>query len=494
MTSLSETANALLTQDHGVFFVSRSGTHLGGVDRWIGGFSYVLYCDSWDGAHPRVFTPKRTPRVPVTGTVRVVNWLLQNDEVRAYIAAHTPTGQRPKIIAAFFDATTERICENLGYELIMPKNSLRTRIDSKIVTTQLGNAAGVPSVPNILTRADSWEDLRRQASAAGLGDHLVVQTPYGNSGQTTYFMSSQADFDRVAAEVRSEELKVMRRIEHRPLTVDAVITRNGTVAGPLLSEITGHPELTRYRGGWSGNELSAALLSAQVRERGAKMVDAFAKALAAEGYRGVFCVDLLLDTERGELYLGELNPRLSGATPASNIVVSQATGLPLTAFHLLEFMDDAGELPVDETNALIRAAVNDPREWSHVLVQYLDDAAARVLEAPATGRYRREADGSLTFVSRELDWYSLTEESEVFFLRLTAAGETCGTSQDLGLLVTRTRLEDDARALTDDAQRLVAAVQALYRTRPLTAIGRAIHFAERAWGALSARLRDRLVR
>lgn len=494
MTSLSETASALLTHDQGVFFVSRTGTHLGGVDRWIGGFSYVLYCDSWDGAHPRVFTPSRMPRVPVTGTIRVVNWLLQHPEVQAHIAERTPSGQRPRIIAAFFDATTERICDRLGYELIMPKHSLRERIDSKIVTTQLGNAAGVPSVPNILTRADTWEQLRAQATAANLGEHLVVQTPYGNSGHTTYFMSSQDDFDRVATEVRGEDLKVMRRIEHRPLTVDAVITRSGTVAGPLLSEVTGHPELTKYRGGWSGNELSAGLLPDTVRERGAAMVRDFAGALAAEGYRGVFCVDLLLDTEHGDLYLGELNPRLSGATPASNLALTQATGLPLTAFHLLEFLDGADTLPVDEANARVHAAAHDPREWSHVLVQYLEGSPAKVTHAPVTGRYRREADGSLKLLARDRDWYDLTDESEVFFLRLAATGDTCSTSHDLGMLVTRTRLENDARALTGDAQQLIAAIHALYHTRPLGVFGRAIHFAERGWGAVSARIRARRAR
>lgn len=502
MTSLAETTRALLTEDHGVFFVSRTGTHLGGVDRFIGGFSYVLYCDSWDGAHPRVFVPTRKPKSPVRGAIRAVNWLLSNAEVQQYIRAHTPTGARPKIIAAFFDATTERICERLGYNLIMPKDSLRTRIDSKIVTTELGNAAGVPSVPNVLTRADSWEELRRQATDAHLGEHLVVQTPYGNSGQTTYFISGREDFERVAEEVRGEEIKIMRRIEHRPLTVDAVITRSGTIAGPVLSEITGHPELTEYRGGWSGNELSAKLLPADIQQRGTQMVHDFAASLAAEGYRGVFCVDLLLDTDTGELYLGELNPRLSGASPASNIAVSHATGLPLTAFHLLEFTGDpAGaelpELPVAEANALLQERSDGAGEWSHVLVQYLESETATVQRAPKTGLYRVHENGSLEFLQPELDWYALDNETsaaDVFFLRLTDEGEHCETGQDLGMLVARRRFEDDERALTDDARALIAGIQGLFDTVPITRLGRAIRFVQRASDALAARLRNRLAR
>lgn len=58
-----------------------------------------------------------------------------------------------------------------------------------LVTTQLGNEAGAPIVPNVLTAAASWDELSAAAEKAGLGDELVVQTPYGNSGKTTFFIS-----------------------------------------------------------------------------------------------------------------------------------------------------------------------------------------------------------------------------------------------------------------------------------------------------------------
>ncbi len=34
------------------------------------------------------------------------------------------------------------------------------------------------------------------------------------------------------------------------MAVEAVLTRHGTVVGPLMNDLTGHPELTPYRGGW----------------------------------------------------------------------------------------------------------------------------------------------------------------------------------------------------------------------------------------------------
>ena len=99
------------------------------------------------------------------------------------------------VVMVFFDEETEEICNQLGYNLILPSDELRRRLDSKIVTTQLGNEAGAPSVPNVLGTADSWSELDDLAKGHGLGTDLVVQTPYGDSGKTTFFIQSENDWE-----------------------------------------------------------------------------------------------------------------------------------------------------------------------------------------------------------------------------------------------------------------------------------------------------------
>ena len=83
-----------------------------------------------------------------------------------------------------------------GWRWPCPPAELRHRLDSKIVTTQLGDEAGVPSVPNVLGRAESYEELLELAADAGLGDDLVVQTPYGDSGKTTFFVDPRGRLGR----------------------------------------------------------------------------------------------------------------------------------------------------------------------------------------------------------------------------------------------------------------------------------------------------------
>jgi hypothetical protein len=249
LRNISEVRHFFRTNEVPIYFVGATPFNLLGLDRWVRNFCYVTYYDGWDGAHPRVFTPKHKPYIEFESGEEINNWLLANPEVRAYMSRPAPRGQRPKVAMVFFDAETERICDELGYDLILPAAELRAHLDSKLVTTRLGNDVGAPSVPNVLVTVEDYPDLVRAATTAGLGSDLVVQTAYGDSGKTTFFIDNETGWKRHSRDIRGNEVKVMKRINNRPVAVEAVLTRNGTVVGPFMSELTGHRRLTPHRGG-----------------------------------------------------------------------------------------------------------------------------------------------------------------------------------------------------------------------------------------------------
>ena len=121
------------------------------------------------------------------------------------------------MLAVMFDAETQKLARKLGLKIALPPHKLRNKLDSKIITTQLGNEAGVASVPNVLGTADNYQALCKLAKSAKLGDDLVVQTPYGDSGKTTFFVASESDWNDNAEQMVGEELKVMKRINPRAL-------------------------------------------------------------------------------------------------------------------------------------------------------------------------------------------------------------------------------------------------------------------------------------
>ena len=143
----------------------------------------------------------------------------------------------------------------------------------------------------------------------------------------------------------------MKRIRCRGSAIEACTTRNGTIVGPLMTELVGFKELTPYRGGWCGNEIFPDAFTQKLRNKARDYTFRFGEQLRKEGYRGYFELDFLIDLKSGELYLGELNPRITGASSMTNHAAFAHADAPLFLFHLLEFSDVPFELDVDELNA-----------------------------------------------------------------------------------------------------------------------------------------------
>lgn len=319
LRNVSEVRHFFRTNITPIYFFGATPFNLLGLDRWVRNFSYITYYDGWDGGHPRVFSPRYKPFVEFDSGEAINNWLLLNAEVRAHMTTNLPHGERPKVAMVFFDEETERICRELGYDLILPSAALRNQLDSKIETTKLGNEAGAFSVPNVLATADTYAQLSAEAQKEYLGTDLVVQTPYGDSGKTTFFIAAEADWDRHKHDIIGEQLKIMKRINNTPVAVEAVITNSGVVVGPFLTELAGFAELTPYKGGWCGNEMTPDVLTTDQRTRARELVRRMGEGLRKRGYRGFFEVDVLVDLDSDDVYLGELNPRISGASAITNV-------------------------------------------------------------------------------------------------------------------------------------------------------------------------------
>jgi len=445
-----------------IYFVSPTAYNNLGLGQWVQSFQYITYFDSFDGNHPRVHNPELVGDREFQSMEEIVNYLLSHKDTVDRIQA---SRHRPKILTVMFDEETEKIAEQLGIDIALPSAKLRKQLDSKIITTQLANEAGVTSAPNLVdVLASSYEELDILAQEGGLGSSLVVQTPYGDSGKTTFFIKSKEDWDKCADKVIGEQLKIMKYINHIPGTLEAVATRCGTLVGPMQTDITGFAELTPYKGGWAGNDMFPASVKKKQRKKIIKMVKAMGDKLYEKDYRGTFCFDYLIDTDDGEVYLGEINPRVSGASPLTNLVTSKYGGAPLMLFHLLEFMDVDFEFDIDE----VQARWSNFDSWTQLVMKHTEDEVRLIKKAPQSGIWRINEDNNVEFVRKTIDWHNVSDENEAFYLRVYGEGDYSYLGADMGILVARGRMQSNDRALLPRAKAWVNAIQNEFQLTPLS--------------------------
>ena len=79
LNGIAEIRTFFRTNSQPIYFVGPTAFNLLGIDRWVRNFQYIAYYDSWDGQHPRVFTPENRPYVEFESSEQINNYLRCRD-------------------------------------------------------------------------------------------------------------------------------------------------------------------------------------------------------------------------------------------------------------------------------------------------------------------------------------------------------------------------------------------------------------------------------
>ncbi|KAA3637339.1 MAG: biotin carboxylase [Calditrichaeota bacterium] len=447
-----------------IYFISATNFNLLGADEWIKGFKFICYIECFDGLHPNVFSPKEEiPHDEFESIEDINNYLLQHPEVQEFLKSRKKGKKAGKALFLMFDEKTEALAKKQGLELMFPTAKMRTFMDNKVNTNRIAEKAKVPCVPYVLSEVKDYEHLCEVSKK--LGSDLVIQTPFGDSGHTTFFISNKEEFKKHEEDILKEkEVKIMKRINCRGSAIEACVTRHGTVVAPLMTELVGFKDLTPYKGGWCGNEIYPGAFTPEIRKNAREYTVRFGNQLRKEGYKGYFELDFLIDQDNGELYLGELNPRVTGASSITNHAVFALADAPLYLFHILEWMDVEYDLDIDELNErwAIQENIDD---WSQLIIKHTEDTIEYVTDAPKSGIWRLFDNGHIQFNRMDTHRRAVENENEAFFLRITGVGDYMYEGADLGILVSRGRMMTNDFKLTKRAKTWINAIRSQYSSQ-----------------------------
>ncbi len=471
LTTVTQIKKFWRTNTLPLYFVSPSAFNLLGLNTWVKNAFFICYINSFDGRHRHVRIPTHQDH-PVFEHLEDINhyllshkttsdWLIQD---RLHLDKKAP---KSKVFFLFFDRNIEALCKALRLDICLPSFKQVKHFDSKIYTTQLGNAAGVHSVPNALAKIDSYDTLCQIAKKHKLGKKWVLQTPYGDSGKTTFFISNKKDYDIYADQIESEPLiKVMKRIRCVSAAIEGCTTSCGTFVGPLMRELIGIPSLTPYQGGWCGNDISPDGFSSDIHTQAKELTVKLGHALYQEGYRGYFEVDYLLDCDTDTMYLGELNPRFSGISALTNFALRSL--LPLFLFHLLEFFCVPFSINPEIYNQKVLSRLSVMTS-GQLIFKYTPYDLKMVMKAPVSGVYILSDEGELILKKQGVNRLLASEPHEIFLFRILAEHDYLYHGADMAIVFFNIPLLDDTQTLTPTAQRWIQAVQNTFQLRHLTA-------------------------
>ena len=140
------------------------------------------------------------------------------------------------------------------------------------------------------------------------------------------------------------------------------------------------------------------------------------------------------------------------------------------AFHLLEYMDVEFELDVDEINERWRELASADL-WSQMVIKETSPVVELITEARADRAVRHRPLGCAGVPAGGAGLAPAAERAGGFFLRIYGAGDYRWKGADLGVLVTKGRLqrraEGEADTLTIRARHLIDSIRNQYSGLPL---------------------------
>jgi D-alanine-D-alanine ligase-like ATP-grasp enzyme len=421
-----------------------------GMEQHIGNLQFICATDTFDGQHPHIFAPKSFCYDHSLTSEQTLNALLSNAEVAEYIKSRG----KGKLLVWLLDEETERLATDLGLDICLPSVAIRKHWDNKANTNRLALQAGVPCVEYVLSPIENYAHLRQVASH--LGEDLVVQTPHGMSGTTTFFISHENDFETYKADItHGEEMRIMRRINCRGASLEGCITKHGVVVSPLLVELIGIPELTVHQAGWCGNEFLPHAFPKEIVEKAKEYTVKMGEQLRQVGYKGYFQPDFLID-EDGTLYLGEMNLRFSGLTPTINNANIAQEDIPLMLLHLAEYLNVDYELDIEALNQRWMNQANlKPLSFLHI--KNIDASLAKPIP---TGIYSMEEEGQIAYARMATSPQFIEADNEIFWFSSAGKDSIIEKGDEIGAFFMRSRATIDGKTLTENSKNWIKGLKA----------------------------------
>ncbi|MEK7625152.1 MAG: hypothetical protein AAB467_02255 [Patescibacteria group bacterium] len=266
--------------------------------------------------------------------------LLQLTETKKFINSIA----NPRLLVFKNTELIERICKRNNWKLLNPDARLATNVEEKISQLDWLGALKkfLPPHQVILGKDLEWKK-----------ENIIIQFNRAHTGSGTLLIKSPRDTDEIRKKFPKRPIRVTKFIDGPCLTSNNVVWDGEILHGPIMYQITGLSPFTQNKFATIGNDwqLGNKLLDDPQWNNYKAIVEGVGRKLMADGWRGLFGIDAILDQASGEIYLIEINARQPASTTYESILQGDSTtfeahlsallGLPKAKFVLTSVIEGA---------------------------------------------------------------------------------------------------------------------------------------------------------
>ena len=219
----------------------------------------------------------------------------------------------PRILVFKNNSTVEKICHDHNWTLLNPPAALSIQIEGKI-----SQIAWLDTLASLLP--PHQVDLLKNISWPGT-KFIMQFNNRVHTGQSTLLINNLSELQTLQQRFPKRTVRVFKFIEGMMFTNNNIVWGNKVLTGNINYQITGLHPFTDHPFATIGNDwgLPHKSLTKKLQQDYFKITKLVGKKLINNGWRGLFGIDVILDSKKKKWYLIEVNAR----QPASTTYESQ---------------------------------------------------------------------------------------------------------------------------------------------------------------------------
>jgi hypothetical protein len=229
-----------------------------------------------------------------------------------------------------------------------------------------------------------------------------------------------------------KSVSIHKFVEGTPVSMALCLTKFGLLFTAIQRQLIDLPycEGLTENGIFCGHVWEETPWPRYVTQKAQKQAQTIGEHLNSLGYRGIFGIDFLIDSEREQVYPIEINPRFTGAFPMLSLLHIERLLIPMEVFHILEFLGVEYRIDLEELNS----GYANPGSGSHLLLFLLSEKDKVSTARLNAGLYEYSPQkGSFHFVKKAFDYRHIENESQFIITDgpPERSGEGAGSSDPL---------------------------------------------------------------